>query len=48
MLIEPGVKFMIVRFWGSKERIIFQNFSFLANFGENCLVAAPGFILTFT
>ena len=42
MLTESGVKLYIVRCLGSEERIIFQNFSFLANFGENCLVDEPG------
>ena len=34
--------FKLVRCWGSEERIIFQNFSFLANFYENCLVVEFG------
>ena len=41
MLIESGVKFEVVRCRGSEERIIFQNFSFLGNFGENYLVDEP-------
>ena len=42
MLTESGIKLYIVRCLGSEERIIFQNFSFLANFSENCLVDEPG------
>ena len=42
MLIGSGVKFQIVTCWGIEKRIIFQNFSFFANFGENCLVDEPG------